>query len=111
MRIHTRKEFLKLPPGVAYCKGKRWCFDGLNFKGDSLSNDWWSTDPAWIDGDSSDVCFRRLEEMLESGASYPIQEGQGRDGLFEEDDLFLVLEKDDLLKLRGWIDTAILVSH
>lgn len=110
MRIYTRKEFLKLPAGVAYCKGIKWCFDGLNFKGDSLSNDWWSTDPAWVDGEDSAMCFSRLEEMLESGASYPIQEDQGRDGLFQEDDIFLVLDKYDLLKLREWTDIAILVS-
>ena len=107
MRIYTRADFLKLPPGTAYCKGKRWHFTGLGFKGESLDNDWYETDPAWVDGYDSGECFGRLEEMLATGASYPMDDSECRDGLFEPDDLFLVLEKDDLRQLRKWVDTAI----
>ena len=110
MRIYGRKEFLKLPAGTAYFKGKRWHFDGLTFKGDSLRNDWFETDPGWIDGKGSGECFDRLEEMLTDGASYPMQGVERRDGCYDDDDLFLVPERDDLLKLREWIDAAISVS-
>jgi hypothetical protein len=49
----------------------------------------------------------RLDEMLERGASFPMEDAVSRDGLHEEDALFLVFEKDDLLKLRDMIDKAI----
>jgi len=106
MRIYKRADFLKLPPGTAYCKGEKWAFAGLVFKGESLGNDWYETNPAWVDGEDSWECFDRLEKMLNSGASYPMQNSECRDGLFESDALFLVLERDDLLQLHEWINTA-----
>ncbi len=109
MRIYTRSDFLKLPSGTAFCKGKRWHFGGVVFKGESLSNDWFEADPAWVDGEDCGECFDRLEKMLNDGASYPMQTSECRDGLFEDDDLFLVLEKDDLRRLREWIDAAVRV--
>ena len=35
------------------------------------------------------------------------REAFGRDGMFNDNDLFLVFEKDDLIELRGKIDEAI----
>lgn len=113
MRVMNKADFLKLPPGVAYCCGKKWYFYSLNFKGDSIPDtvgDWYELDPAWVDGHDSGECFDRLTDMLEKGASYPMQDSECRNGLYEDDDIFLVFEKADLLKLKEWIDAAISVS-
>jgi hypothetical protein len=113
MRLLTRTEFLQLPAGVIYFKGKEWYFEGLAVKEESVehsfpdsSGDWFYVDPAWIEAHDSGEAFERLDAM-KAGASYPMQETMCRDGLFERDDIFLVPERDDLLKLREWIDRAI----
>ena len=113
MKVLTREAFLRMPVGTAYCKGKRWYFDELAFKGDTCFSDdgrpidWFALNPAWVDGEDSNECFDRLEDMLANGTSYPMQDSIGRDGCFDDEDLFLVFEKDDLAKLREWIDAAI----
>lgn len=112
MRIYSRQEFLKLPVGTIYCKGKEWYFDNLCIKGESLlwedgMGDWYEMDPAWVGGKNSGECFDRLQEMLDKQASYPMQNAECRDGCFEDTDLFLVFEKNDLIILRDYIEQAI----
>ena len=111
MRIYKRDEFMKLPPGTAFCKGKEWYFNGVNFKGETIGNDWYEADPAWVDGRNSEECFERLEKMLNGGASYPMKNSECRDGYFDDEDLFLVFEEGDLKILRDWIDAAISASQ
>lgn len=107
MRCVDRRTFLTLPIGTAYCKGGKWHFEGLCFKGETLGNDWYERDPAWIAMPDSGECFVRLEDMLANGASHRMQTSECRDGLFDEDAIFLVLERGDLEALRGWIDGAL----
>jgi hypothetical protein len=110
MRIYRRTEFLKLPPGTVYAKGVPWAFEDLSFKGDTTGNDWWEHSPTWVDAESSEEAFGRLNEMLEGGASYPMANSECRDGCFNDDAIFLVFERTDLEKLRELIDGAINVS-
>lgn len=116
MRVFNRRDFMKLPAGTAFCKGKRWCFDSITFKGETLFGrdgeaiDWLETNPAWVDGKDSGECFDRLEEMLAAGVSYPMQDSDCRDGRFNDDDIFLVFDRVDLLTLRNLVDVAISVS-
>lgn len=112
MRILRRKEFLALPAGTIYAKGKEWYFNGLEIKHETTGikgDDWWSLDPAWIEGtgDGPGGWFDTLEKMLETGASHPMDDSISRDGYFESDALFLIFEKGDLLTLREFIDRAI----
>lgn len=115
MRIYRRKEFMKLPAGTAFFKGKQWYFGGIQFKGDTITDgygnrlDWYELDPAWVDGYDSGECLGRLEEMLSSGAKYPMQDSECRDGRFDDEDLFLVPDKIDLAQIKEWLDTAIAV--
>lgn len=112
MRVVDRKTFLELPEGTVYCKGEEWSFDGLTFKFETCgTNDWWSMDPAWVDGKDPIECVDRLEEMKNDGASYPMQISIGRDGCFDKDAMFLVFEREDLLKLRDLIDKGISASE
>jgi len=115
MKIFTRLEFMKLPPGTLYKKFTTpFAFEDLSVKFDSL--------PYHEDGDGDFVCmgigdieagesgqmFERLDEMMEEGSSYPLElDYAGRDGMFEKEAMFLVFEHDDLVKLRAMIDKAI----
>jgi hypothetical protein len=108
MRIYRRKEFLQLPEGTFYAKGKPWYFGPLEIKHDTTDyGDWWSLDPCWIAANNSGEAVDRLDQMLDKGSSFPMEDAISRDGLHEEDALFLVFEKDDLRGLRDMIDKAI----
>lgn len=106
-RVVDRKTFLTLPPGTIYAKGVKWAFDGLAIKGESLENDWYYVQPAWVDADDSEEALDRLEAMLEHGHSYSIETAEGRDGYFDADAVFLVLEQSDLKILSGWVTAAL----
>lgn len=110
MRIYTRTDFMKLPAGTMYLKGSRWNFSDLEIKADTLGNDWVALSPFWPDGNSSEDCFNKLDDMLERGTSEPMNTGYGRDGCFNDDDLFLVLEKADIELLKAYCDEALKVS-
>ena len=113
MLVLKRGDFLKLSAGTIYAKGKswHWNFDQLAIKGDTLSTDDWGVlHPIWIEADDGREAVERLDEMLMNGASYPMAAAAGRDGCFDEDDVFLVLERADLMELRGMIDQALSVS-
>lgn len=109
MRVYTRQEFLKLPEGTVYCKGQPWAFGGINIKGETIAAsdgrliDWYYLDPEWIDAHDSGEAGARLDEMLSTGASYPMQDAIGRDGCFDENEVFLVYEDADIQKLVGWL--------
>lgn len=109
MKIYKREEFLKLPEGTIYAKGKPWYFGGLGIKHDTTDyGDWWYLDPCWIDSEKEP--WDLLDDMLENGSSQPMETAIGRDGLHDAEALFLVFESADLLKLREMIDKAIEVS-
>lgn len=119
MRIYRRDEFLKLPAGTIYAKGKPCYldgFDGFNVKFDTLTDhagnniDWVCLYPMWIEAQNSGEAFDRFDEMLEHGASYPMQESAGRDALYDKDEIFLVPERADLLKFKGLIEAALAVA-
>lgn len=110
MRVYNRDDFLKLPAGTLYAKGVQWAFDGLMVKADTWGDDWVCLNVQDIEAfDSGENCAR-LDEMLEAGASYPMNDAYGRDGYFDKDAVFLVYERDDLLKLQNLISAALAKS-
>lgn len=110
MKIYRRKEFLTLPEGVLFCKGKPWYWETPCIKGDTLTNttvgDFSERQLCWVDANDSGEAFNRLDLMLETGASFPMEEAYGRDGCFDEEDLFLVFEKADIAELVRLLATA-----
>lgn len=61
-----------------------------------------------VGGDDSGDIVQRFDDMLSTGASYPLDfEGTSREGLFDDEMVYLVYEKQDLEALRGVIDRAI----
>jgi len=110
MKVYNRKEFLTLPAGTIYCKGKEWYFNEFCIKAQSWENDWVYLGMCWPDGKDSGECFDRLEDSLLNGTSYPCNSSYGRDGSFDDKDLFLVFEKDDLLQLKEKVEEALTVG-
>ena len=111
MRICNRVEFMKLPEGTVFAKGEEWVWGSLQFKAETIGSpdniDWFEINPCGVDADSSEQEWERFDEMKNKNASYPMNDCICRDGCFDHDDLFLVFEKKDLIKLKGWIEKAI----
>lgn len=106
MRIYTREEFLKLPEGVLFCKGKPWYWGDFSVKGESLQTDFIYRSLCWVDAESSGDATDKMERMLNEGASEPMETAYGRDGMFDGEDLFLVFEESDLRELQQIINAS-----
>ena len=114
MRVYRRAEFLKLPEGTLFAKGKPWYWGELSVKGETWTNDFLALGLEWIEAGNGDIgdTSEMFDRMLAEGVSAPMQNSGGRDGCFDDADLFLVYELDDLRQLAAHINTAIgLASH
>lgn len=113
MKLYNRTEFMKLPEGTIFAKGKPWYFEDLSVKGETIKGsdgnniDWAERGLVWIEAINDEDQTNKLEGMLEDGLSGDIQISYGRDGCFDKEDLFLVYEYDDLMELQDIIDTAL----
>jgi|SRR5882762_3268837 len=101
MKIYNRREFLKLPDGsTVYHEGKPWFFGDIEIKQETWTNtnDWLYqyfgsvAADSRTDEDESDL----LDDMRSTGASYPLDTSWDRNGMYDEDSLFLVYEPEDL---------------
>ena len=102
MKILNLKAFLNLPEGTLYSKYKTGAFDGLAIKGESSSGtmDWWYQNLIGnVESESSNQMFDILFRAEETLGSFALEfDSEGRDGLFEEDQLFAVYEDRDVLQ-------------
>ncbi len=102
MKIVNLETFLSLPSGTIYSKYEPCCFDGLMMKGDSLmkTNDFiYQNLIGNIKAPSSEDFCCNCDKM-EQGESVELDfDFMGRDGLFEEDQLFAIYENNDIKKL------------
>lgn len=110
MRVYRRDEFMKLPEGTLYAKGKPWHFGELSVKGETWETDFTLRSLVNIESEDSGQWADRLFAMLDGGANYPLDPDYGRDGCFDKDDLFLVYEKADLEELQRVIAGAIAIA-
>lgn len=98
MKIVDRKTFLSLPPETLFSKFRPCIFEEMCIKGETWGSDFLVQQLAdSIDcsgsGEFSDILFRAPI----SGESIPMDfESQGRDGCFNEDQLFAVWEPHDV---------------
>ena len=106
MKIYRREAFMRLPSGTIFAKGKPWAFGELCRFDDAIRRDdgrpfdFVYTPLVGIDmGEDSGEWASRMDDMLENGASYPINTMAGRDGCFDDDELFLVYEPADIEQL------------
>lgn len=108
MKIVNLEAFRALPPCTFFRKFQPMITGDLEIKFETWEVDFISMHVDMPEHNGSDQLFARLEEMLETGASYPLEiDMAGRDGLFEEEQMFLIYEREDLLRLSGLIDMAI----
>ncbi len=108
MKIVNLEEFRKLPAGTIYAKYEPCVFDGLDSKGDTLEVDFlYDGLIGNIEHDSSEDMFDKCQRM-EKGESIGLDfDCTGRDGLFEESQLFAIYEKGDIEKLIGKLNRCL----
>src|ERR1700744_101724 len=104
MKIIDRKAFLKLPPGTLYAKYRSLgCWGDLVIKMESTEyNDWYqySLLNGWAGCDNSDQFFDRVQQCEKGEAELQNDlDCEGRDGLFEDDQLFIVYDNTDIRQL------------
>ncbi len=98
MKIYSRTEFMKLPEGIIFSSGVPFAFSDLLIKGETWEIDFLESSlvGVGIDSFSSEEHADRMDEMQEKGTSYPINSHFGREGLFDDEMIYLVYEKQDL---------------
>jgi len=103
MKILNRDQFLKMPPGTVYSKYEPVFFYDIEIKGDSIYFNGGGNDFGCqhikdaVDAGSSEDFADILLAAEETGGSFKMDfDCQGRDGLFEDDQLFAVWEKEDV---------------
>lgn len=100
MKIVNRKQFLALPEGVIYAKFQPCVFGDIAVKYDSIDNDWYYRDLLEVDAEDSGEWADMLLEGMEKDISLPLDfECVSRDGFYDDDQLFTVFEKQDVISL------------
>lgn len=107
MRIVDRKTFLALPEGTLCAKySTLGNFGDLMLKGATWGSDFWYQSLPEVDADDSNAFF---DTMLAAEKGEPFKldlDCQSRDGLFDEDQRFVVWDADDLRQLIARLQTA-----
>jgi hypothetical protein len=113
MRIVGRKEFLELPPGTVYAPyiehlslGSKLCVKDETLK---HGDDWYYSQVIDIKCSGSEE-YADIVEKAENDSSFEFEcdpDSSGRDGMFQEDDRFLVLSKDDVRKIIAKLSEAL----
>lgn len=121
MKVYNRKDFINLPKNTIYSRVyNRGEFEGLFCKTSeldnsphSLKNDWYEQDligelgfkPNSDDGTESYIHFT---QVMEKGLEFETDlDLVGRDGMFDDEDLFVVWNKNDVKKLIHYLGEAI----
>ncbi|MES2201120.1 MAG: hypothetical protein V4498_02600 [candidate division FCPU426 bacterium] len=109
MRIVNLKEFLTMPSGTVYSKYEPCAFGPINVKGDSIGEiDFYTWDLAGsIKADGTDEFVERLHRAEKSGEDLETDfDQEGRDGMFQDDQLFAVYSKEDVSKMIARLEGA-----
>jgi hypothetical protein len=100
MRIVNLKEFLTLPSGTVYMNYKPCIFESLCVKVDNVhedSIDFILKELVTVDAESSEEWHDKIYDAMENGTSLKLDfNATERDGCFDEEQLFAVLEKEDI---------------
>jgi len=101
MRIVNRSKFLELSAGTLYSKYEPCNFDDIEIKGESLINDFYSQQIAdTVECDGSGEFVDIVDDAVVNGTSFKMDfHCEGRDGGFQEDQLFAVWERGDVEQL------------
>ncbi len=110
MKIINRKDFLKVASGTVYSLYETHFFNGLYVKGDTMREDFgcYEISSPFIDAGDNDSLSPKIIAMAETGESLPVDFTMfGRDGCFEENQLFAVWERNDVLGLIDLLEKSI----
>lgn len=108
MKIVKLKEFLALPQGTIFAKYEPRTIGELQIKGESLDHDdFYCADFSCIEANDSGELDDRLENMENNGGEYPLQVIEGRDGLYEKDQLFMVYDNNDVALIIKHLSTLL----
>lgn len=110
MKIVNRKEFLKLPENTVYSKFEPNIFEYIQIKGESIEDiDWFFqpiTDSIEVEGSYPAI---HLDKAIKTGKSINMDFNlQERDGCFDQDQLFAVWEKEDVIQLIARLSRCLL---
>lgn len=113
MKIINRAAFLALPAGTVYAKYAPCYMEELAIKGETWSNDFQVQDIAdAIECTGSSDFSDKLIESQECGTSLSMDFNcMGRDGCFDEGQLFAVFERCDVIALIWRLEMALEVSR
>lgn len=122
MRIVNRKDFLNLPAGTVFMKFPAQPadhhdlgYDGaVSIKWDTCGADFVSQDlmPQFEGWSDSEDWSNVIIDMIDGKQSPPVDyDCAGRDGLFDQDQLFLVWGSDDLVKMIDLLQAAFKKSN
>ena len=101
MKIIDRKTFLNLPENTLFSKYEPCCFSDIMIKGETWTHDFLYQDISDAiecsgSDEFSDLCDISEKNQTELKLDFDCQ---GRDGMFDEDQLFAVWSKDDVKSL------------
>ena len=101
MKIVNLSTFRSLPANTVFSKYQPCCFEDLCIKGETLDHDFLVQQIAdAIECSGSDEFVDKLYHAAETGESVGFDfECEGRDGLYETEQLFAVWEPDDVRAL------------
>ena len=101
MKIVNLMEFRRLPVGTLFMKYTPGAFEDLQAKGETLEVDFtYENITSWVKSASSNEMFDRLLAAERDGESLLMDfDATGRDGCYENDQLFAVYEKRDVKML------------
>lgn len=121
MRIVDRATFLAMPAGTIFAKmGKQMpgqpnlTYGDVAIKGDTISNDYVVQNLfTWFEGTTDtlswmDTMFRMFEGEESATLDYDFS---GRDGLFEQEQLFAVWSRDDARSLVNRLQKAFIDGY
>lgn len=101
MKIVNRKTFLSLPAETLYSKYAPYVFGELAIKCETVGDDFVTqqiADSVWCN--DSDEFFDILDAAARTGESFSMDfDSAGRDGLFDDEQLFVVWEREDVVAL------------
>lgn len=115
MRIVDRKTFLTLPAGTVFAKYEPIIIGELRIKGETVGQDFLeqALHDAWCVGDEDTLAWQdRWLKMAETGEESPRLDldCQSRDGLFDEDQLFVIYSAQDVRDIIARLRRAIVDS-
>jgi hypothetical protein len=98
MKIVNRETFLKMPAETVYSEYKPCAFDQVCIKGETTGNDFYvNYVTQTLDCKNSEEFVDILFAAEKSGDSFPLDfDTEGRDGMFDDEQLFAVWDKQDI---------------